>query len=165
MASLKINGIVAESIVDGPGLRFVIFTQGCPHCCPGCHNPQTHDPEGGHFTDTEALLSAISENPLLEGVTFSGGEPFLQSGALAELGGKIQALGLDVVTYTGYTLEELRAKGDLDTDRLLSVTDLLVDGPFVRALRNTALAYRGSENQRLIVLSEKIRPFLPDTVL
>ena len=77
MAFLQINNCIEESIVDGPGLRFVIFTQGCPHHCPGCHNPQTHQMTGGTFVETEMLLARIVKNPLLQGVTFSGGEPFL----------------------------------------------------------------------------------------
>ncbi|MDO4288016.1 MAG: anaerobic ribonucleoside-triphosphate reductase activating protein [Eubacterium sp.] len=161
MASLRINALLEESIVDGPGLRFVVFTQGCPHHCPGCHNPQTHDPKAGQLIDIDAIASAIEENPLLQGVTFSGGEPFMQPAALTELGQKIHALGLDVVTYTGFTLEALRAKGNPEIDALLSVTDLLVDGPFLLEERNTTLAYRGSANQRLIPLSEAMQGLLP----
>ena len=106
---LRIAGTANDSIVDGPGIRFTIFTQGCPHHCEGCHNPQTHDFSGGTITDTDELLNRIKSNPLLDGVTFSGGEPFCQAEALAELGTKIKALGLNIVTYTGYTFEVLYA--------------------------------------------------------
>ena len=104
---LRIAGTANDSIVDGPGIRFTIFTQGCPHHCEGCHNPQTHDFSGGKLADTDELLDRIRSNPLLDGVTFSGGEPFCQAEALAELGSRIRSLGLNIVTYTGYTFEEL----------------------------------------------------------
>ena len=83
---LRISGIVEESIVDGPGLRFVVFTQGCPHHCKGCHNPQTHDFNGGEERDVRAIFEMFMENPLLSGITFSGGEPFVQPQPLCILG-------------------------------------------------------------------------------
>ena len=82
---LRLSGVISESIVDGPGFRYVVFTQGCPHGCPGCHNPQTHDFNGGTLIDPLTLLPEIDENPLLAGVTFSGGEPFCQPEALLPL--------------------------------------------------------------------------------
>ena len=109
MSQLQLAGVIRESIVDGPGIRFVVFTQGCPHRCPGCHNPATHDPAGGYAGDTETLLREFRKNPLLAGVTLSGGEPFLQAAPLAGLAREIHALGKSVVTYTGYTIEQLLA--------------------------------------------------------
>ncbi|MEG0494968.1 MAG: anaerobic ribonucleoside-triphosphate reductase activating protein [Eubacterium sp.] len=150
MGLLRINGMIEESIVDGPGLRFVIFTQGCPHHCPGCHNPQTHDPRGGFFIDTHVLLSKICENPLLKGVTFSGGEPFAQPENLAELAASLHKKGLDIMTYTGYTLEALRAKNTPAINALLRQTDTLIDGPYDATKRDPSLAFRGSSNQRMI---------------
>ncbi len=150
MASLKISGTVDDSVVDGEGYRFTIFTQGCPHACPGCHNPQTHDREGGYLVDTEQLYRQICENPLLSGVTFSGGEPFLQPQALAELARKLQAKGLNITTYTGYTLEELQRLHSPAINALLDVTDILIDGPFLLAERDLTLTFRGSRNQRII---------------
>ena len=150
MASLKISGTVDDSIVDGEGYRFTIFTQGCPHACPGCHNPQTHDREGGYLVDTDDLYRQICENPLLSGVTFSGGEPFLQPQPLAELARKLQTRGLNITTYTGYTLEELQRLQSLAINELLDVTDILIDGPFLLAERVLTLAFRGSHNQRII---------------
>lgn len=152
MAFLQINNCIEESIVDGPGFRFVIFTQGCPHNCPGCHNPQTHQRTGGTFVETEMLFARIMENPLLQGVTFSGGEPFLQPAALAGLAHKLHAKGLDVVTYTGYTLERLKALNDNGVKALLQETDLLIDGPFQFEKRDLTLPFRGSSNQRVIEL-------------
>lgn len=153
MAFLRISGTVSESIVDGKGFRYVIFTQGCPHHCPGCHNPQTHDFTGGKVVDTEQFLQEIKENPLLKGVTFSGGEPFCQPAPLAELAEKIHALGLDVTVYTGYTYEQLTAMPDAAVHALLAQTDVLVDGPFRIEKRDLTLHFRGSANQRVIDLN------------
>lgn len=149
---LRIAGIEKESVVDGPGLRFVIFTQGCPHRCPGCHNPDTHDPEGGKVMNTDEILGMIAQTRLIRGVTFSGGEPFLQADVLAELAGKIKAMGLDVVTYTGFTYEQLMGRSVQSSGirQLLAQTDILVDGPYRMAERDLGLAFRGSRNQRLI---------------
>ena len=98
---LRISGVVPESIVDGRGFRFTIFTQGCPHHCPGCHNPQTHDFSGGKLVDTDWLFQELKKDPLLKGVTFSGGEPFCQPGILARLAQRIhQQTKLDVTVYT-----------------------------------------------------------------
>ncbi len=148
---IRLCGVVRESIVDGPKLRFVVFVQGCPHHCPGCHNPQSHDPEGGFLTDIAKIWAEVEKNPLLCGITFSGGEPFLWGRELAALGRAAQEAGLDVMTYSGYTYEQLleKAKTDEGVHELLSVTNLLVDGPYVEAKRDLLLKYRGSTNQRI----------------
>ena len=150
--SIRIAGIVKESIVDGPGIRLVVFAQGCNHHCPGCHNPQTHSFQEGTWMETDEILELIRRNPLLDGVTFSGGEPFEQSDAFASLAEQIKPLKLNVMTYTGYTYEELLdgCKGIPGWRRLLDATDLLVDGRFELARRNLLLKFRGSENQRII---------------
>ena len=152
MPELRVNGLVEESIADGPGLRFAIFTQGCPHKCPGCHNPETHDPSGGYTVCTEALLARLQHNPLLSGVTFSGGEPFAQVAPLADLARAVRSLGKTVVVYTGYTVEQLRAMSAKDEEigELLELTDMLVDGPYVQSLRDADLLHRGSANQRIL---------------
>ncbi len=151
MSDLRIAGTVNDSIVDGDGIRFTIFTQGCPHNCEGCHNPQTHDFNGGKIVSTDELLEKIKQNPLLDGVTFSGGEPFCQAHGLAVLGEKIKSLGLDITTYTGYTFEELYKNRDKNHwGELLSVTDILIDGRFVLALKDWTIKFRGSSNQRYI---------------
>lgn len=153
MASkLRISGIIEESIVDGPGIRFTVFTQGCPHACKGCHNPGTHDFEGGTEISMEEIISRFKENPLLAGITFSGGEPFCQPESLYELGIKIKALNKNILIYTGYTMEELEEMGKENPaiSSLLSITDILIDGPFVEELKDLELQYKGSSNQRII---------------
>lgn len=149
---LRIAGIVKESIVDGPGIRLTVFAQGCRHNCPGCHNPQTHDFCGGTMMDTDSLLEQIKGNPILDGITLSGGEPFEQADGFAELARRVHELKLHVMTYTGYTYEELIAgcKEDTGWRNLLDETDILVDGRFELNRRNILLKFRGSENQRLI---------------
>lgn len=146
---LRIAGTVNDSIVDGEGIRFTIFTQGCPHNCKGCHNPQTHDFNGGELVEIDVLLDKIKANPLLDGVTFSGGEPFCQAEMLAKLGADIKSLGLNIVTYTGYTFEELYNSRD-DWQKLLEVTDILIDGKFVLKLKDWQTKFRGSSNQRYL---------------
>lgn len=148
---LRIAGTVNDSIVDGPGIRFSIFVQGCPHNCEGCHNPQTHDFNGGAIITTEELLDKVKGNPLLDGVTFSGGEPFCQAEALAKLGKEIKALGLNIITYTGYTFEQLYENRNKNHwGELLEVTDYLIDGPFILAQKDWEIKFRGSSNQRYI---------------
>ena len=164
MASeLRISGIVEESIVDGPGLRLTVFTQGCPHHCPGCHNPQTHDFEGGKMMTVHEIFEMYRENPLLSGITFSGGEPFCQPAPLYELGCMVKSLGKNLMVYSGYTYEQLldMAETNGDIKRLLSITDILVDGPYIEALRDLDLKYRGSANQKLIILNKTLDN-LPD---
>ena len=148
---LRIAGTVNDSIVDGPGIRFTIFTQGCPHRCEGCHNPQTHDFNGGSDVDTDELWKKIEANPLLDGVTFSGGEPFCQAEALAELGRRIRAAELNVITYTGYEFEQLYENREKDGwGELLAVTDILIDGRFELDKKDWNIKFRGSSNQRYL---------------
>lgn len=151
--TIRIAGIVRESIVDGPGLRFVVFGQGCPHHCPGCHNPQTHDFAGGKLVPIEKLAAEIRKNPLLRGVTFSGGEPFCQIEAFAALARRIKALSpkLDITVYSGYTWEQLQMLPGAED--LLGLCDYLIDGPFVLEQRDISLKFRGSRNQRFLDLN------------
>lgn len=149
---VRIAGFVGESVVDGPGIRSVIFTQGCPHNCPGCHNPETHAPDGGYITDTAALWQKISANPTLQGITFSGGEPFLWGRELSLIGIAAHERKLNVLTYSGFTFEELRGMAEKDRGirDLLTVTDWLIDGPYVESERDLTLRFRGSRNQRIL---------------
>lgn len=147
---MRIAGIVQDSIVDGPGIRYVIFTQGCPHHCPGCHNPQTHAFDGGKDADTEEILSQILSNPLASGVTFSGGEPFAQADALVPIAEAVKGHGKNLMIYTGYLFEQLQKMEHSGVQRLLKLSDILVDGPFLLEERDLTLQYRGSSNQRVI---------------
>ena len=149
---IRLAGYAPESVVDGPGIRFVLFAQGCEHACPGCHNPQTHDREGGDLVDLAEIFERIKKAKLIRGVTFSGGEPFLQAAPLAQLARQIKALGLGLVTYSGYRFEELYAMAARDKNirDLLAASDILVDGKYVAEKRDISLAFRGSTNQRLI---------------
>ena len=150
---IRISGIARDSIVDGEGIRLTVFTQGCPRRCPGCHNPETQPLVGGRTTTVGAVVAELDENPLLTGLTLSGGEPFLQPGALLPLARAAHARGLDVWSYTGFTLEELRAQGDTDVDALLEELDVRVDGDYREELRDLTLHFRGSRNQRVIDLA------------
>lgn len=158
---LRMSGVVGESIVDGPGIRYTVFVQGCPHHCEGCHNPQTHDFSGGYDDDTDAIFEKIIQDPLLDGVTFSGGEPFCQARPLALLGQKVKAKGLGVIAYTGYTLEYLLKNANEENDYmdLLETIDWLVDGRFVMALKSYECRFRGSTNQRIIDVFKTLEKF------
>ena len=148
MTKIRIAGIVEESIVDGPGIRMVVFTQGCKHNCKGCHNPESHSFTGGYLMDIEEILEEIKSNPLLDGITLSGGEPFEQWQACSELARGVKELGLSVVSYTGYTFEEI-----LKVDgfrKLLLQTDTLIDGKYEEEEKSLLLQFRGSKNQRII---------------
>lgn len=151
---LRMCGVEPESIVDGPGFRYVIFVQGCPHRCPGCHNPQSHDFEGGYDLDLEELWEDILKSKSITGITFSGGEPFCQIKPLLEIAHRAKDAGLDLMSYSGYTYEELLDRKDPVTDEFLSLLDMLVDGRFIEEERNLELLYRGSENQRVIDMNK-----------
>ena len=159
MHELRISGIEPESIVDGPGIRYTVFVQGCPHHCEGCHNPQTHDFDGGKIVDTQEILREIQKNPLLSGVTFSGGEPFCQPEVLSELAKPIKEMGLNLVCYSGYTLEELLALSEKRPAirELLNLTDILIDGKFILKEKSLMLKFRGSKNQRLVDVGESLK--------
>jgi anaerobic ribonucleoside-triphosphate reductase activating protein len=153
---MRLAGIIHESVVDGPGIRFVIFAQGCPHHCRGCHNPETWDPQAGREMTVREVLKILkkeSKKKPLRGLTLSGGEPFLQADDMATLACEAKKLGLDVVTYTGYIYEELVELNLPGAARLLDVTDILIDGPFIQEYKSIGLSYRGSTNQRLIDLA------------
>ena len=155
---LRLAGVVRESIVDGPGIRFVIFCQGCPHHCEGCHNEPTHDFNGGFDCDTDKILAAIDENPLLDGVTFSGGEPACQPEGFLTLAKEIHKRGLNIIMYSGYTYEELLKLGETDgaLADLMDNIDILIDGRYDHTQRDLTLLFRGSKNQRIIdVLKSK----------
>jgi len=147
---MRIHDTIHDSIVDGPGLRYVVFTQGCPHRCPGCHNPETHDPTSGREVSVDQLIADMRKNPLLDGLTLSGGEPFAQAEDCAKLAKAAHESGLNVWCYTGWTLEALREMPEAQV--LLREIDVLVDGAYVETERSLNLSWRGSANQRVIEL-------------
>ena len=146
---LDLAGILEDSIVDGPGIRTTFFAQGCPHRCPGCHNPETWDFGCGTPMAEETIVDIVRSNPLCRGVTFSGGEPFAQSESFAKLARLLKALGYEVASYSGYTFEEL-LEGSQAQKELLQSIDILIDGPFRMEERSLELVFRGSKNQRIL---------------
>lgn len=148
MDKIRIAGIEEESIVDGPGIRLVVFTQGCKHNCVGCHNPSTHSFNGGSLIEVDNIVKMVKENPLLDGITLSGGEPFEQALECSILARKVKSLGLSVVTYTGYTFEQMLKNKKFR--ELLLQTDILIDGKFDISKKSMMLQFRGSTNQRII---------------
>lgn len=155
---MKIAGIVPESIVDGPGLRYAIFFQGCPHKCKGCHNPETWDINDGYDMSISEILEAIDNNKaLIDGITLSGGDPFMQLDLvkfLQEFRNKFKD-SLTVWAYTGYVFEKMLKSANLA--KSLSYIDVLVDGPFILSKRNLDLDFRGSSNQRIIDVQQSIQ--------
>ena len=162
---MRICGFSSESFVDGPGIRAVIFVQGCDNACPHCHNPESWDPGGGEEHTVRDVIKMIKaaapfvpnrggtkapRQRKVRGVTFSGGEPFLQAKELVQVAQAVKKLGLDITTYTGNTYEQLVQRQDEDITALLALTDYLIDGPYVHELRNIGLKFRGSANQRII---------------
>ena len=143
---IRIAGLVEESFVDGDGIRFAIFMQGCLRNCAGCHNPETHALEGGRLIDTQEIISAIKKNPLLDGITLTGGEPFLQVDAANEIACAAKSFGLSVWCYTGFTFEDLPP----EVAPLIENIDVLIDGEFIESQRDLELQFRGSHNQRII---------------
>lgn len=154
--AVNVAHMVLRCRVLGPGDRFVLWVQGCPLRCPGCHNPQFLPFREALWMTVEELAVKIARVPRLEGVTYVGGEPFAQAQALAALSRVLRRSGLSVMTYSGYTLEELRAGHLHGADALLAETDLLLDGRYIQRLP-TARPWRGSDNQRLIALSDRYR--------
>ena len=151
---IRIAGVVNDSIVDGPGIRYTVFFQGCTHNCLNCHNPGTHDVNGGYLIDTDEIINKVKNNPLLDGITLSGGDPLLQVEGVIELSKKCKQLGLNVVCYTGFTFEELKKFKDFD--RIVQDIDYLIEGKYVDSLRDLSLKYRGSSNQRIIDIKKSL---------
>ena len=175
-ATISLYGTVPDSIVDGPGLRYAVFVQGCSHHCPGCHNPESQPAEGGTETTLAALLADIRANGLAHDVTLSGGEPFEQPKACAALAAELKRNGYGIWCYTGYLYDDLAGRAeaariqqaqreeagltgnaltegiadDLAVGDLLDSIDVLVDGPFVESRKSLELKWCGSSNQRLI---------------
>ena len=157
---LDLSGIVSDSIVDGPGIRTTIFSQGCPHHCPGCHNPETWEFSCGTPMEEEAIVEIVRSNPLCRGVTFSGGEPFAQAEGFAKLAQLLKAAGYEVASYTGYTFEQL-LRGAPAQKALLANIDILIDGPFLMAEKSLEIPFRGSTNQRILDVPQSLKAGAP----
>ena len=146
--NIRLSGIAYESLVNGPGIRRVFFAQGCRHNCAGCFNPETHDFNGGELKDMNSLIEDVRENPLLDGITFSGGDPMEQAEIFMIMAKEFKSMGLNTWCYTGYRLEDiLRDEVKLE---FLKYIDVLVDGKFEEDLKADNLKYKGSLNQRII---------------
>lgn len=159
MAKLRLAGVIRESIVDGPGFRMTVFVQGCPHHCEGCHNEQTWDFDKGYDSSTERIMEELKKDPLVKGITLSGGEPFCQAESLSVLAKEAKTSGYNVFCYTGYTFEKLLSEfqSHPEYEKLLSYCDWLVDGPFILSQRSLMLHFRGSKNQRILDVQESLK--------
>ena len=142
--------LTTDSIVDGTGLRTVIWTQGCTHNCFGCQNPETHNIYGGFESDIDDIKNKLRNLKLQKGITLSGGEPFLQVEPCTQIAKFAHSIGLDVWCFSGFTYEEI--KNDMNKIDLLKNIDVLVDGKFIQSKKTLDLKFRGSENQRIIYL-------------
>lgn len=146
---MQLSGIVHQSVVDGPGIRVVIFTQGCPHHCQGCHNPETWDYDGGEEYHLDRIMNEVLSIPYpISGVTISGGEPFAQPVQLKELCKRLYERNYEIAIYTGYTFEELY-DSEYHKD-IIRYVDILIDGKFDKNLADKRLKFKGSSNQRVI---------------
>lgn len=154
---LKIGGFLDNSLVNGEGIRSVIFVSGCMHNCKGCQNEFMQDFNYGDSVSIYDIMQKIKKNkPIIKGVTFSGGEPFESAVALSKLSEEVRAQGLDIWCYSGYTFEEIMHSGDSDKLRLLRFIDVLIDGKFHEELKEDASKYTGSSNQRIIDVQKSI---------
>lgn len=147
---LNLAGVVEESIVDGPGIRCAIFAQGCSFGCSGCQNPQTHEFGVGENRTVDELVEIVVRNPLVRGVTFSGGDPFFQAEGFARLAARLKTLGYETAAYTGFRWEDLVSGGSSAQKDFLSHLDILIDGPFVLAQRDLDLRFRGCASKRIV---------------
>lgn len=156
---IKLAGLVGDSIVDGPGLRFTIFTQGCPHHCEGCHNPQTHDFEAGRYADCDKIIEAVHRNPLTSGITFSGGEPFCQPEPCAYLAKRFREQGFHLLAFTGFTFEQLQKMSAENpaVGEFLGLLDVIIDSRFDITKRSLELRFKGSSNQRTLDVQESLK--------
>lgn len=159
MTTLRVAQMIADTEAEGPGRRFALWVQGCSLRCPGCCNPEMFAADaGGQVLDADEVARRVLEAPGIEGLSVLGGEPFEQAGPLARVCRQVRQAGRTVMVYSGYTLEELRAKPSADVAALLAETDLLVDGRFEKDNPERRRRWLGSANQRLHFLSGRMRP-------
>lgn len=157
--TIRLSGIAYESLVNGPGMRRVYFSQGCKHNCLGCFNPDTHDFNGGEELDMDKLIEDTVNNPILKGVTFSGGDPLEKAEEFSYMAKAFKKSGLNIWCYTGYTFEEIieNMKFDRYLKELMENIDVLVDGKFEINKKDEGLRFRGSSNQRIIDVQKTLR--------
>ncbi len=152
---INIASIVNDSVVDGPGLRIAIFSQGCPHACLGCHNPQSHSFDKNTLISVDEIYKIIRANSLCKGITFTGGEPLCQPEPFYNLAKMLKPFGYEIACYSGYRFEEILAADSMQ-QALLAEIDVLIDGRYVEAMRNLNLRFKGSENQRVIDVQKSL---------
>ena len=157
-SKIRLSGITKESVVDGLGFRYVLYAQGCPHRCKGCHNPSTHSFEGGELVELHGIIEDIKAHPMLDGLTCSGGECFEKAGEFAYIAREVKSMGLNVWAYTGYTLEELLENKEQKPgwSEFIKYIDVLVDGRYIDEQKDLSLCFRGSTNQRVIDLQRTL---------
>ncbi|GIP11211.1 4Fe-4S single cluster domain-containing protein [Paenibacillus macerans] len=161
MTALRISRIVEKTKVEGPGLRYAIWVQGCPIRCEGCFNPHTWEMDGGKIREIDEIVSDIqivrNASPELEGVTFLGGEPFSQAYELSVLARKVKEMNLSVVTFSGYDYDTIRRSGHRGWQQLLKETDLLIDGPYIQSQHDLSRPWIGSRNQQYRFLTDRYK--------
>ncbi|MCI1693391.1 MAG: radical SAM protein [Aneurinibacillus aneurinilyticus] len=172
LPSIRISRIEKRTRVEGPGLRYSIWVQGCPIRCEGCFNPHTWNMEGGVIKDIDEVFydikNTLKASPELEGVTFLGGEPFSQANELSILAKKLKEINLSIVTFSGYDYETIIRSNNPSWNRLLKETDLLIDGPYIQELHDLSRPWIGSKNQQYRFLTdfykkiEEVIPFIPN---
>ncbi len=161
MCKINLAGTINDSITDGPGIRFTVFVQGCPHHCKGCHNQHTWEFKDRELVSWQDLFEKIKANPLLDGITLSGGEPMCQAEALLPLAEACKKLGLNIAIYSGFLFEDLLKINNPHQIKLLSLADILVDGKFEEEKRDYRLKFCGSTNQRVIDLAKSLKENRP----
>lgn len=157
--NIRLSGILFESLTNGPGMRRVYFSQGCSHNCKGCFNPHTHSFSGGEMFHIMSLVEDVVDNPLIKGITFSGGDPFEQSVVFSILAKEFKEKNYNIWSYSGYTFEELLeiSKSQQEVKTLLYNIDVLVDGKFDEDLIDSKIKFRGSKNQRIIDVKQSLK--------
>lgn len=157
--TIRLSGIAYESLVNGPGMRRVFFAQGCKHNCPECFNPDTHDFNGGEERNMDELIKDVLDNPILKGITFSGGDPLEQADKFAYMAKAFKDNGLNIWSYTGYKFEDIikELENNKGWKDLINNIDVLVDGRFEKDKMKDGLKFRGSLNQRIIDVKESLK--------
>lgn len=158
-SQIRLAGIAQQSLVNGKGMRKVFFSQGCTHYCPACFNKETWSFEGGQMFEMDELINQLKKETYLDGVTFSGGEPFQQQNKFAYMATEIKKIPMNIWCYTGYTFDQLLelSKKDSNIKTMLENIDVIVDGKFDENLQDPKIKFRGSKNQRIIDVQKSLK--------